>query len=312
VNAGLRAGQARVVRAALRSGGREWPAGTVFLDAAAARAAAGKAVPGLTWTAVGSLPESAEPLRAPRVGIYKPWTASMDEGWTRFVLEQYGFDPKTLDNKTVRAGSLGAAYDAIVLPDVAKEVIATGRPRRDESAVRYFAELPPEYAGGLEKEGSAALKDFVEKGGTLVALSSAAEYLIEELSLPVRNGLARTSEFAVSGSLLRAHVSGDHPITYGLPREVAVFQDEALAFDTVPTGPEMERQVLASYPRAAPDVLLSGWVRGAEAITRKAAAVAVSYGKGKVVLLGFRPQHRAQTPGTFPFLFGALYWSTSR
>jgi hypothetical protein len=236
----------------------------------------------------------------------------MDEGWTRFILEQYGFDPKTLDNKTLRAGSLGAAYDAIVLPDVAKEVIATGRPRREEGAMRYFAELPPEYAGGLEKEGSAALKDFVEKGGTLVAFSSASEYLIEELSLPVRNGLARASEFAVAGSLLRAHVPGDHPVTYGLPREVAVFQDEALAFDTVPTGPEMERRVLASYPGAAADVLLSGWMRGAETITRKAAAVAVSYGKGKVVLLGFRPQHRAQTPGTFPFVFGALYWSTSK
>ena len=165
---------------------------------------------------------------------------------------------------------------------------------------------------GERRAGDVAQVGVIGGSGLYALLDGAAEYLIEELSLPVRNGLARTSEFAVSGSLLRAHVSGDHPITYGLPREVAVFQDEALAFDTVPTGPEMERQVLASYPRAAPDVLLSGWVRGAEAITRKAAAVAVSYGKGKVVLLGFRPQHRAQTPGTFPFLFGALYWSTSR
>ena len=113
----------------------------------------------------------------------------MDEGWTRFVLEQYGFEPKTLDNKTVRAGSLNAAFDAIVLPDVTKEVIATGKPKRDEGAMRYFPELPPEYTGGLEKEGAAALKDFVEKGGTLVALSSSTEYLIEELALPVRNGV---------------------------------------------------------------------------------------------------------------------------
>jgi hypothetical protein len=312
VNAGLRGGSARIARAATSVGGREWPAGTVFLDAAAAKVAAAKGVAGQAWSVVGSLPATAEPLRAPRVGVYKPWLASMDEGWTRFVLEQYGFEPKTLDNKAVRAGSLNAAYDAIVLPDVTKEVITSGKPRRDEGAMRYFPEPPAEYAGGLEKEGAAALKDFVEKGGTLVALSSATEYVIDELTLPVRNALARNSDFAIAGSLLRAEVRGDHPVSYGLPREVAVFQDEALAFDTVLPGPEMERRVLASYPAAYADVLLSGWIRGPEAIARKAAAVALSYGKGKVVLLGFRPQHRAQTPGTFPFLFGALYWSTAK
>ena len=312
VNAGLRGGMARIARAAVAVGGHEWPAGTVFLDAAAAKAAAAKAVPGQSWTAVGSVPSAAEPLRAPRVGLYKPWMASMDEGWTRFVFEQYGFEPKTLDNKTVRAGGLNAAFDAIVLPDVTKEVIATGKPKRDEGAMRYFPELPAEYTGGLEKEGAAALKDFVEKGGTLVALSSSTEYLIDELALPVRNGLSRASEFAVAGSILRAEVVPDHPVTYGLPREVAVFQDDALAFDTVPPGPEMERRVLATYPAASQDVLLSGWMRGPEAIARKAAAVALGYGKGKVVLLGFRAQHRAQTPGTFPFLFGALYWSTAK
>ena len=312
VNAGLRGGQLRIARTAVSAGGREWPAGTVFLDGAAARAAAAKAVPGQSWSAVPAVPAAAEALHAPRVGVYKPWVASMDEGWTRFVLEEYGFEPETLDNKTLRAGALNAAYDAIVLPDVTKEVIATGKPRRDEGAMRYLPELPAEYAGGLEKEGAAALKDFVEKGGTLVALSSSAEYAIEELGLPVRNALARGTDFAVAGSLLRAEVHGDHPVTYGLPADMAVFQDEALAFDTALPGPEIERRVLASYPAAYADVLLSGWIRGPEAIARKAAAVALSYGKGKVVLLGFRPQHRAQTPGSFPFLFGALYWSTAK
>ncbi len=146
-----------------------------------------------------------------------------------------------------------------------------------------------------------------------MALSSSTEYLIDELALPVRN--ARGPELRFRHRRLDpagARSSPGHPVTYGLPREVAIFQDEALAFETVLPGPEMERRVLATYPAAPADVLLSGWMRGPEAIARKAAAVALTYGKGKVVLIGFRAQHRAQTPGTFPFLFNALYWSTAK
>ena len=58
VNAGLRGGSVRITRAAASAGGREWPAGTVFLDGAAARAAAAKAVPGQSWTVVDSVPVS--------------------------------------------------------------------------------------------------------------------------------------------------------------------------------------------------------------------------------------------------------------
>jgi hypothetical protein len=315
VNAALRStGHVAIARAAVSAGGREWPAGTVFLDDTAARAAAAKGVAGQAWTPVPEIPASAERLAAPRVGLYKPWAASMDEGWTRFTLEQYGFEPKSLDNKTVRGGGLAAAYDVIVLPDVPKEVIASGKPRREDGEMRYFAELPPEYAGGLEKEGASALKQFVDAGGTLVAFSSACDYLLDEFNLPVRNALARVraDEFAVSGSLLRVDVDPATPLTYGLPPSLAVFQDKSIAFDTAAPGAEMERWVLATYPPSQRDILLSGWVSGADRLERRAAAVATTYGKGRLVLLGFRPQHRAQTPGTFPFVFNALYWSTAK
>jgi hypothetical protein len=315
LNAGLRGG-GRVARAArpVSAGGREWPAGTAFFDAAAAGAAAPKGVAGQRWTAVPSLPAGAHALAAPRVALNKPWAASMDEGWTRFLLEQYGFDPKTLDNKAIQKGGLRASFDAIVMVDVSKEVLATGKPRREDGEMRYFQELPPDYAGGLDKDGSKALKEFVEAGGTLVALGGSTDYVIDELTLPVRNALgrARPEEFAVAGSLLAVEVDGGHPLTAGLPPRVAVFQDKALAFDTVLPGAEMERFVLATYPADGRDVLLSGWIQGPERLERRAAAVALTYGKGKVVLLGFRPQHRAQTPATFPFLFNALFWSAQQ
>src|SRR5712692_1995795 len=104
----------------------------LMMGVAAASSASGKFSPGLAVAAVSAVPSSAEKLSAPRVGLYKPWAASMDEGWTRWLLEQYGFDPRPLDNKTIRAGNLSEKFDAIVLPDVEKEVIDKGRPRREE------------------------------------------------------------------------------------------------------------------------------------------------------------------------------------
>jgi hypothetical protein len=314
INAALRSkGTVSIARAAVQAGGHSYPAGTVFLDAEAAKAAAGKAVSGLSWTNVSS-PGNVEKMRAPRVGLYKPWAASMDEGWTRWILEQYGFETKSLDNKAIKAGKLSESFDVIVLPDVSKEVIASGKPRTPEGGMKYFAELPPEYAGGIEKEGAKALHEFVEGGGTLVAFSAATEWVTDEFNIPVVNTISRVrpDDFGCPGSLLWVNVEQGTPLTYGLPPRLAVFQDKPIAFETAPPQMEMTRWVLASYPWNEQDILASGWIRGADKLERKAAAVAVTFGKGKLVLLGFRTQHRAQTPATFPFLFNALWWSTAK
>jgi hypothetical protein len=316
VNAALRsAGAVRVAREAVSLGGTTWKAGTWFLDGAAAKvastAASGTGVR-LEPLPAGPPPAAAGvPVRPPRVGLYKPWTASMDEGWTRWLLEQYGFEPKPLDNRTVRAGKLNETLDVLVLPDLSAETITTGKPRREEGEMKYVVELPPEYQGGLEKEGAKAIRDFVEAGGTLVALAGASDWVIGEFNVPVRNVLARVKreEFSCPGSLLRAGVEEGHPVTWGLPAETALFVDASIAFQTTLPGAEMERWVLATYPGDAKDLLLSGWITGEERLTRRAAAVAMTYGKGKIVLFGFRPQFRAQTHATFPFLFNALWWS---
>jgi hypothetical protein len=303
--------RSRAMGAGLRAG-RVWIADSgAYFDAAAARAATVDAAPGSAWTPVESVPQGAVALKAPRVGIYKSWHANMDEGWTRFVIERHGFEPRALDNKTIRAGHLRASFDAIVLPDEPREVIATGEPKREEGEMRYAPPVPPEYAGGLDKEGAAALRDFVAAGGTLVGLARASEYLIDELKLPVRNALARAprGELLVPGSLVRVHVVPGHPVTHGLPAETAVFVDEPLAFETALPGAEMERTVLAHYPADRRDILLSGYLEGEERLARRAAAVALTLGQGRIVLLGFRPQHRAQTEATFPLLLNALWWS---
>ncbi|HET8889044.1 MAG TPA: M14 metallopeptidase family protein [Candidatus Angelobacter sp.] len=262
---------------------------------------------------LADLPKGALQLKRPRVGLYKSYVPSIDEGWTRFVLEQYGFDVKNIENKQMRAGNLNAAFDTIILPDSSREVIVEGRQGREG----YSEELPPEYTGGIGKEGVKALKDFVDKGGTLITLARASEVVMgEEFNLPVRNALAGAggrplpqSDFNIPGSLLRVYVDQQHPVGYGMPKEVAAFVDAPLAFQTSSPGPDTQRSVIAWYPDDAKDMLLSGYAHGAERLERKAAAVSFTRGKGHVVMFGFRVQHRAQTEGTFQMLFNAIEWA---
>src|SRR5262249_8095933 len=250
-------------------------------------------------------------IREVRVGLYKPWIASMDEGWTRWLLEQYEYNLKTVDNKAIKAGKLNGSFDAIVLPDVNKEVIVDGKPKREEDAMKYYQEFPPEYAEGISKDGTKNLKEFVQSGGTLIALAHSGDLLIDEFNIPVRNLLAKAKpeDFLCPGSLLKVRIDSSHPVNYGMPSEGAAFVNEAIAYQTALPGMEIQRWVLAWYPEEPQDILLSGWIRGPEKLTRRAAAVALTYGKGRIVLIGFRAQHRAQTEGTFKMLFNAIHWA---
>jgi len=265
----------------------------------------------------GDLPQGAVALKQPRIGLYKSFTGPIDEGWTRFLLDKYGFKYKSLENKEVRAGNLNSAYEVIILPDQSKEAILEGR----ESRFGGGEEYPAEYTGGIGKEGLHALREFVDKGGTLIALANASDVLIgEEFGLPVRNALASPSaaagraattsaDFNVPGSLLRVYLDTAHPIAAGMPQEIAAFVDSPIAFQTSPPPPDVQRTIIASYPEDAKDILVSGYAHGAERLQRKAAAVAFQRGKGKVVMFGFRVQHRAQMEGTMPLLFNAILWS---
>ena len=107
------------------------------------------------------LPANAQPIGRSRIAVYKPWTASIDEGWTRLVLERYEFKFASLTDQQVRSGNLRAQFDAIVLPNVAPDRLASGY---DDTAV------PPEYTGGLSPAGVDALRAFVRAGGTLICL----------------------------------------------------------------------------------------------------------------------------------------------
>ena len=231
-----------------------------------------------------------------RIGLYRSYAAAMDEGWTRWVFDTWGIPYESLTDSIVRAGSLGARYDAVVLPSQEPRLLLDGlSPRR----------YPQRYAGGLGLAGVQALRDFVDGGGTLVTLNEASGFAIGALDLPVTDALAALSprEFYAPGSILRIRMEADHRLAEGMPSETIAWFESGPVFDV--RDPARAR-VVARYPSAPNDVLLSGWVLGPAQIAGKAALVEVRRGRGRVILFGFRPQYRGQSQATFPLLFNAL------
>ena len=249
-------------------------------------------------------------VKPPRIGLYKPWVANMDEGWTRWLLEQHAFPFRTLSDADVRRGGLGAALDVIVLPDASVKSLVDGH---------LPGSVPPEYAHGLGLEGSLALKEFVREGGTLVALDSASELPLDLFGLGVRNVLKNVprQEYYAPGGLLRVVFDPAQPLCWGMPKDAVAFVENGPAFaeETLSDEEGEETPALAPTDRPRPrfaarfaekDVLYSGWLLGEARIAGKGAVVEASLGRGRVVLVGFRPQFRAQPYGTFKVLFNAL------
>jgi hypothetical protein len=297
----------RIASASFFADGKTMDPGTIVIDNSAAARDLVKSL-GLKASALATLP-AVSPLRVPSTGLYKPYMASMDEGWTRWILEAYHFPLKNIENGEMKGGKLGKTHDVIIIPDIGREVIVEGKRKRAEGEMKYFVELPPDYRGGIGKDGVKNLKDFVEQGGTLITLGSSAELVMEEFNIPVSNTLARArDDFDCPGSILRMEIDPSHPVGYGMPATVPAFVNEPIAFQTTIPGAEMTRKILAWYPDDTDGMVLSGWIKGAHRLQRKAAAVALTYGRGKIVMFGFRVQHRAQTEGTFKLLFNAIYW----
>ena len=260
-----------------------------------------------------------------RVGLFKPWVASIDEGWTRFILEQYEFPFTSITNEDIRSGDFTGAVDVLLFPDVDSSIIAGGKPDSDDSDSRFWSPLPPQYSGGIDEwttegedksskapkkiKGGTKIEEWVKNGGTVVALGSSTEYFIDLFELPVTNVLAKISRdrFNCPGSTLRAFMNTDSPLTFGMQPEEAIYFGDSQAFQTRVPDARFDRTVIARYPADDKDILISGYLEGGELLEKKAAAVEFEVGKGKVILIGFPAQHRAQPLRTFKLLFNTLY-----
>ncbi len=233
----------------------------------------------------------------PRIALYQPWTGNIDEGWTRWVFEQYGITYTTVHDGDLRQGRLRQRFDVIVLPDESTRGLLQG-----VDSTR----IPLQYAGGLGEAGANAVSDFVRGGGTLVCLDGSSSFAISRLNLPVVNILAgeasgpQVSRFYAPGSIFGVGLGGGRgsSVTVGVPDSLQIYFENSAAFTVSGTA-----RALATYPA---EPLRSGYARLQERLEGKAALVEVPVGSGRVILFGFRPQFRGQTHGTFKLLFNAV------
>jgi ribosomal protein S18 acetylase RimI-like enzyme len=240
-------------------------------------------------------------VKKPRIAIYEPWSGNIDQGWTRWIFEQFHFSFTRLHNAEVQGGHLNERFDTIVIAEMGTRQIMDGM---------QPGTVPGEYAGGIGEDGAEALREFVDHGGTLVTLGNASMFPIDQFSIPVANALAglRPDQFFCSGTLLKTEVKEPgHPLVAGLPSDPTVMFERNVAFDT---RANFRGKILAAYPKDR-NPLRSGYLLGPEHLEGKAAALDVNFGTGHIVMIGFRTQWRGQSHGTYKFLFNALYYNPS-
>lgn len=264
------------------------------------------------------------PVRAPRIALWDRYGGSMVSGWTRLVLENFGFDYEVVYPQQILAGKLRERFDVLLLPSGAlplPEALAIeGKAGRTPSSPAA-ATVPAEFHGLLgELEGEAAtkvLREFLQQGGHVVATGSSSGLAVA-LGLPLTSHLRKAGadgrsealsqrEYYIPGSVLEVAVDKGHSLNWGLPAKLDVYfsdgrWDNAPVFD-LPAG-RADIRPLLHFASATP--LRSGWAWGQEHLQGGVLAAEADIGAGRLTFFGTDITFRAQTHASFKLLFNSL------
>ena len=256
-----------------------------------------------------------------RIALWDNYGGSISSGWERWIMEQYHFPVTILYPKDIDAGNLRSKYDVLIfvtgaIPAVTAETGGRGFGRRGEPKPE---EVPAEYRSRLgritQEKSIPELKKFLEAGGHIVTIGSSCN-LAFQLGLPVRDALVELSngkekklpgeKFYIPGSLLRVSVDSSSQPGWGMDGNADVYFDESPVFRISPEAySNGQIKPIAWFADNKP--LRSGWAWGQAYLQDGVAAFVASVGKGKLYAFGPEITFRAQTHGTFKFLFNQLY-----
>jgi len=279
---------------------------------------------GLRAEPAGNGLEGAQLVRKPRIGLWDQYGGSMVSGWTRLVLENFGFDYEVVYPQQILAGDLRQRFDVLLLPSGALPLPAAlaieGKAGRAAPVIDP-ATVPAVYRdrlGALEGDAAvAAVRAFMEAGGDVVATGSSSG-LAQLLGLPVTNHLHGVDaggkvkvltqrDYYIPGSVLQVAVDKTQPLNWGLGPQLDVYfsdgrWDNAPVFD-LPAGGDALRPLLR-FDSATP--LRSGWAWGQGYLQGGVLAAEAQVGQGRLAFFGTDITFRAQTHASFKLLFNSL------
>ncbi len=269
----------------------------------------------------GSKPTKAVKIAPSRIALWDTYGGSMPSGWIRFIMEQYHFDATVIYAPDIDAGKLKEKYDVIIFVGGSIPALSAGVEgmRGGFGGPAADANIPAEFkarVGRMTQEKSIPqLKAFLEEGGEIVAIGSATN-LAAHLNLPVRNAMVEmvdgqekrlpATKYYVPGSVLSVTVDKSQTANWGLDAATDVYFDNSPVFKLNPNAVSSGQiKPLAWFGSATP--LRSGWAWGQSYLQDGVAAFEANYGKGKVYAFGPEITFRAQTHGTFKWMFNQLY-----
>jgi hypothetical protein len=301
--------------------GKTYPAGALYVRAKASTSSALAPIAaqlGVNFDAATSPPPSdAVKLRAPRVGLWDQFGGSMTAGWTRWILEQFEFPFDRVFPPALDAGNLDQKYDVLVFVDGAIPGAGGRRGGGGPTADATIPNLPAEYrdqVGRITVDRTLPkIREFIEKGGTVIAIGGSATNLASFLKLPIESQLVENgaplprTKFYVPGSVLSSHVDVNNPVANGMAEHTDVFFDDSPVFKLGPDAAAQGVKTIAWYDSKTP--LRSGWAWGQAYLENGVVAAEAKVGTGRVLLFGPEILQRAQPHGTFKFLFNGIYYS---
>ncbi len=262
-------------------------------------------------------PAEMRALKTMRVGLADTYGGSMTAGWIRWLLEQFEFaSVEQVFPQQIDAGNLRAKYDVLIFAD---EIL----PESDPPAASLFGgrQASEERAGEFKNrlgrysvaKSGPQVKAFMEAGGKVITVGSSnvlgeqlglvADHLVEKTAAGVKK-LGR-EKYYVPGSILRVEVNTNHPLAWGMPRDLDIFFDNSPVFDLHPDAPLKGVTAVAWFPNATP--LRSGWAWGQHYLEGGVSVAEASVGQGWLMMFGPEITFRGQPHGAFKFLFNGIF-----